>query len=62
MLEPPWHSDSVRLEVSGRQGPDGGSKVGPEHREVAGEDMVEALVEISLNKLNKGFRYVLLDR
>ena len=62
MPEPPWHSDSVWVEVSGCQGSDEGSKVGPAHREVAGEDLAEALVELSLNDPNKGCRNVLLER
>ena len=62
MPEPPRHSDGVRVEVSGRQGPDEGSKVGPLHREVAGEDLEEALVELSLNESNQGCWNVLLDR
>ena len=61
MPEPPWHGDSVQVEVSGRQSPDEGSKVCPEHREVAGEDLAEALVELSLNESNEGCRYALLD-
>ena len=60
--EPPHHSDSVRAEVSGCQGPDEGSKVGPKHREVAGEDLAEAFVELSLNESNQGCRHILLDR
>ena len=60
--EPPRHSDSVRVGVSGRQGPDEGNKVGPAHREVAGEDLAEALVELSLNNSNEGCQHVLLDR
>ena len=62
MPEPPWHSRSVWMEVFGLQGPDEGSKVGPANREVAGEDLPEALVELSLNESNEGFRRVLLDR
>ena len=58
---PPRHRDSVRMEVSGRQGPDEGSKVGPAHREVAIEDLSEALVEISLNESDEGCRHVLLN-
>ena len=61
MPEPPRNSDSVWVEVSGHQGPDEGSKVGPAHREVAGEDLAEALVELSLNDPNKGCRNFLLD-
>ena len=34
----------------------------PVHREVADEDLVEALVELSLNESNEGCRHVLLDR
>ena len=60
--EPPRQSDSVQMEVSGSQGPDEGSKVGPAHREVAGEDLPEALIELSLNESSKGCRYILLDR
>ena len=60
--EPPRHGDSVRVEVSDCQGSDEGSKVGPEHREVAGEDLAEALVKISLNESNEGGQHVLLHR
>ena len=60
--EAPRHLDSVRMEVSGHQGPDEGSKVGPAHREVAGEDLAESLVELILNESNKGFQNFLLDR
>ena len=59
---PPRNSDSVQMEVSSRQGPDEGSKVGPAHREVAGEDLAEALIKLSLNESNEGCRHVLLDR
>ena len=47
--EPLHNSDSVRMEVFGPQGSDEGSKVGPAHREVAGEDLAESLVELILN-------------
>ena len=60
--EPPRHGDSVCVKVSGRQGSDEGSKVGPAHQDVAGEDLVEALVKLRLNESNKGFGNVLLDR
>ena len=59
---PPRNGDSVRVEVSGSQGPDDGSKAGPAHREMAVEDLAEALVELSLNESNKGCWHVLLDR
>ena len=36
--------------------------MGPAHWEVAGEDLVEALDELSLNELNKGIHHVLLHR
>ena len=36
--------------------------MGLDNWEVAGEDLAEALVEISLNESNKGCRNVLLDR
>ena len=62
MPEPPWHSRSVWMEVYGSQGPDEGSKVVPVHREVDDEDLVEVLVELSLNESNEGFQNVLLDR
>ena len=60
--EPPWHGDRVGAEVSCRQGSDEGGQVWPAHREVAGEDLSEALVELSLNQLNKVFWNILLDR
>ena len=59
---PPRHGDSVQVEVSGRQGSDEESKVGPAHREVSGEDLAEALVKLSLNESNEGCQNVLLDR
>ena len=62
MPEPLRHGHSVRVEVSGCQGSDEGSKVGPSHREVGGEDLAEALVELSLNESKEGFRHILLDR
>ena len=40
---------------------DEGSKVGPEHREVAGKDMEEALAELILNEFDEGGRHVLLQ-
>ena len=61
MPETPQHSDSVRVEVSGCQGHDEGSKVGPAYQELTGEDLAEALVELSLNGSNEGCRHVLLD-
>ena len=59
---PSRNSDSVWVEVSVHQGPDEGNKVGTSHQEVAGEDLAEALFEISLNESNEGCRHVLLDR
>ena len=49
------------MEVSGGQGSDDGSKVGPVHWEVAGEDLAEALVKLSMNESNEGCQHVLLD-
>ena len=62
MPEPPQNGDSVQVEVSGRQVPGDWSKVGPAHREVAGEDLAEAVVELILNESEEGCRHVLLDR
>ena len=42
------------------EGADEGVKVGPAHREVAGEGLAEALVELSLNESNESGRHVLL--
>ena len=39
-----------------------GGEVGPLHREVAGKDMAEALVELGLNNSNERGRHVLLHR
>ena len=60
MLENPGHGDCAWVEVSCGEGSDEGGKVGPAHREVSGEDLVEALVKLSLNGLDKGGRRVLL--
>ena len=37
-----------------------GGKVLPAHQEVAGEDLVESLVELGVNDLNEGGRNVFL--
>ena len=50
------------MEVSCRQGPDDGSKLGPAHQKVTGEDLTEAVVELSLNESNEGCWHVLFDR
>ena len=60
MLEPPGHGDRVGAEVSGCQGSDEGGQVWPAHREVAGENFPEALVELVLNESDEGGRHVLL--
>ena len=52
----------ARVEVPCREGADEGGKVGPAHREVAGEVLVETLVELSLNESNKSGQHVLLHR
>ena len=52
--------DCVRAEVSRRQGSDDGGQVWPAHREVAGENLSEALFELSLDEFNKGGRHILL--
>ena len=62
MSETPWHGDRVGAEVSRRQGSDEGVQVWPSHREVAGENLSEALVEISLDEFNEGGRHILLGR
>ena len=41
---------------------DEGVNVGPAHREVAGEGLEEAIVELSLNELNESGRHVFLHR
>ena len=61
VLEPPWHGDRIGAEVSRCQGSDEGGQVRPAHREVAGENISEALVEISLGESNEGGRHVLLE-
>ena len=60
MRETPWHSHCARMEVSCGKSSDEGSKVGPAHREVAGEDLAEALVKLSLNESDEGGWNVLL--
>ena len=62
MSEPPGHGDRVGSEVSRCQGSDEGGPVWTAHQEVAGENLLEALVEIGLNESDEGGRHVLLDR
>ena len=59
-MEAPRHGDCAWVEVSCGQSSDEGNKVGPAHRAVAGEDLAEALVKISLNESNEFDRNVLL--
>ena len=60
--ETPRHGDCARVEISCGERSDEGIKVGPAHREMAGEDLAEAIVELSLNELNEGGRHILLHR
>ena len=60
--EPPWHGDRFRAEVSRRQVSDEGGQVWPAHRKVAGENLLETLVELSLYESDEGGRHVLLVR
>ena len=60
--ETPRHGDCAQVEVSCGYSADEGGKVGTAHREVAGEDLAESLVKLSLNDLEKGDRHVLLYR
>ena len=60
MPDNPGHGECARVEVSCGEGSDEGGKVGPAHREVADEDLAEALVKLSLNELDEGGRHVLL--
>ena len=62
MSEPPWHGDCVGAEYSCCQGSDEGGQVWPAHREVAGENLSEALIELILDDSNEGGRHVLLGR
>ena len=62
MSEPPGHGDRVGAEVSRRQGSDERGQVWPAHWEVAGENLLKALVELILNESDKGSRHVLLGR
>ena len=62
LSEPSGHGDCVWVEVPCGEGADEGGKVGPAHRELAGEGLAEALVELSLNELNESGRHVLLHR
>ena len=54
------HGNCARVKVSCGESADEGGKVGPAHREVAGEVLAEALVKLSLNNSNEGGRHVLL--
>ena len=58
--EPSGHGKRVGAEVSRFQGTDDGGQVWPAHREVAGENLSEALVELGLNEYDEGGRHVLL--
>ena len=59
-LEPYGHGDRVGAEVSRRQGSDEGGQVWPAHRELDGENLLEALVELGLDESDEGGRHVLL--
>ena len=59
-LETPGHGDRVGAEVSCCQGSNEGGQVLPAHREVAGENIPEALVDLGLNESDEGGRHVLL--
>ena len=56
------HGDCAQMEVPFGESAYEGGKVGPVHREVAGEGLAEALVEIILNESNESGRHVLLHR
>ena len=60
MSETPGHGDCARVGVSCGKGSDEGGKVGPAHCEVAGEDLVEALIKLGLNESGKGGWHVLV--
>ena len=59
-LETSGHGERAGAEVSCHQGSDLGGQVWPVQREVAGEHLSEALVELSLNASGEGGRHVLL--
>ena len=56
------NGDCARVKVSCGESADEGGKVGPAHREVAGEGLAEALVKLSFNYSNESGRHVLLHR
>ena len=60
LSEPSGHGDCARVEVPCGEGAYEGGKVGPAHREVAGEGLEEAIVELSLNDSNESGQNVLL--
>ena len=47
--ENPRNGECARVEMSCGERSDEGSKVGPAHRKVAGEGLVEDLIKLSLN-------------
>ena len=54
------NGDCARVKVSCGENADEGGEGGPDHREMAGGGLAEALIKLSLNELNKGGRPVLL--
>ena len=60
MLETSRNGDCARVKVSCGESADEGGKVGPAHREVAGEGLAEALIGLSLIELNEGGQHFLL--
>ena len=62
LSEPSGHGDCARLKVPCGESAYERCKVGPVHREVAGEGLAEALDELSLNESNKSGRNVVLHR
>ena len=60
MAETSWNGDCAQVEMSCGKRLNEGGRVGPAHREVAGEDLAGALVELSFNESNKGGWHVLL--
>ena len=60
--ESPGHGDCACVELTHCEGLYQWHEVQLGHREVASEDLKEAIVEIGLNEYNEGRCHILLDR
>ena len=56
------NGECVWVRVSCGESADDGGKVGLAHREVSGEGLAEAIVELSLNESKESGRHVFLQR